>query len=502
MFTFLQQLEAHPHRLAIYDNKGAYTYQQLLDKAHCIAQALLQQNEGKLLHEARVAFQALPTADYVAMLWGIWLAEGIAVPVSLSYPAPEVAYLLQNAEVNYWLINNDYETLKHEVTALHHATVINLESIYLFQKKKENIIPTVQQDTQNALIIYTSGTTGKPKGVVLTHQNLISQIKTLVKAWEWTKDDFTLHTLPLHHIHGIVNVLLCGLWAGACVHFAPKFEVEYVWQCFIKNNYTLYMAVPTIYNRLIESWEKATDIEQQIRRQATQKMRLMVSGSAALPTKTLEKWQEISTHFLLERYGMTEIGMAIANPLHKIRKAGSIGVPLEGVQVRLVDNEQIIHLSETVGELQIKSASVFTAYWQKPEATAESFTTDGWFKTGDIGRRDKDGYYYLLGRESVDILKTGGYKVSALEIEAVLLQHPAIDECAVIGLPDADWGDKVVAIIVWKKEMPALSLVDLREWAKKLLAPYKVPMQIVSLEALPRNAMGKVNKTILKKDSL
>jgi malonyl-CoA/methylmalonyl-CoA synthetase len=190
---------------------------------------------------------------------------------------------------------------------------------------------------------------------------------------------------------------------------------------------------------------------------------------------------------------MTEIGMAISNPLHGERKAGSVGLPLAGVQVRIVGEAgELIDLPETAGEVQVRSKNVFSAYWGKPEATADSFTADGWFKTGDVARRDSEGYYYLLGRSSTDILKTGGYKVSALEVEEVLLQHPNIAECAVVGLPDEAWGDKVVAVVVWKDE--ALTAGELREWAKQFLAPYKVPMDIKTASALPRNAMGKVVK--------
>jgi malonyl-CoA/methylmalonyl-CoA synthetase len=490
---FFDKIQPYFSKIAIRDDVGEHTYQSIWQKAQAIASYLLEAHVGEL-QGARVAFQALPTADYVAMLW---LAGGVAVPLSLSYPVPEVAYLLQNAQASYWLVNDAYLPLVQALEGQHEAITIDIQIFQDYPPTSLSISLLASLPTPDlpALMIYTSGTTGKPKGAVLTHENLQSQVKTLVEAWEWTSNDYTLHVLPLHHIHGVVNVLLCGLTVGATIDFLPKFEAEKVWKYFVERDYTLFMAVPTIYNRLIEAWNNSTEAERVHYSSAVGKMRLMVSGSAALPTKTLDTWRKISGHFLLERYGMTEIGMAISNPLHGERKAGSVGLPLAGVQVRIVGEAgELIDLPETAGEVHVRSKNIFKAYWGKPEATADSFTADGWFKTGDVARRDSEGYYYLLGRNSTDILKTGGYKVSALEVEEVLLQHPYISECTVVGLPDEAWGDKVVAVVVWQSEALSISTNELREWAKQFLAPYKVPMDIKTVASLPRNAMGKVVK--------
>lgn len=490
---FFNRIEARFAKIALRDTAGEHTYQMLWAKAHNIASYLQEARANKPLQGARVAFQALPTADYVAMLWGTWLAGGVAVPVSLSYPAPEVVYLLNNAQASYWLVSEAYLPLVQALDGQHEAEVIDIQ---IFANYAPTSLPiSLPTPDLPALMIYTSGTTGKPKGAVLTHENLQSQVKTLVEAWEWAIDDHILHVLPLHHIHGVVNILLCGLAVGATIDFLPKFEAKEVWKRFVECDYTLFMAVPTIYNRLIEAWEHSTEVERINYSHAVGKMRLMVSGSAALPTKTLDIWRKISRHFLLERYGMTEIGMAISNPLRGVRKVGSVGLPLAGVQVRLVGEAgELIDLPEIAGEVQVRSKNIFKAYWGKPEATAESFTADGWFKTGDVARRDSEGYYYLLGRNSTDILKTGGYKVSALEVEEVFLQHEQVAECAVVGVPDETWGDKVVAVVVWKDTIHAPTAGELREWAKQFLAPYKVPMEIKTALALPRNAMGKVVK--------
>jgi malonyl-CoA/methylmalonyl-CoA synthetase len=345
--------------------------------------------------------------------------------------------------------------------------------------------------SRRALILYTSGTTGKPKGVVTTHGNLQAQVTCLIEAWGWTEGDRILHVLPLHHIHGIVNVLTCALWAGAECHFLGKFAPRKVWERIAQGDLTLFMAVPTIYAKLIAAWE-ATDSQEQGRwSEACARLRLMVSGSAALPIQILERWQNISTHFLLERYGMTEIGMALSNPLRGERRAGFVGKPLPSVTVRLVNEQGVAVPLGTPGEIQVKGPSVFLEYWGKPEATAQAFR-EGWFSTGDLAVVEEDNYR-ILGRISVDIIKTGGYKVSALEIENILLTHPAIQECAVVGVEHLEWGEQVCAALVLKPECQ-LSLEDLRTWTKARLAVYKVPQRLEVVEALPRNTMGKLTK--------
>jgi malonyl-CoA/methylmalonyl-CoA synthetase len=270
-----------------------------------------------------------------------------------------------------------------------------------------------------------------------------------------------------------------------------KFDAETAWNRICDGDLTLFMAVPTIYVKLITAWEKASRERQKIMSAGCAKMRLMVSGSAALPVQVLEKWQTISGHFLLERYGMTEIGMALSNSLHGQRYAGYVGQPLPQVEVRLVDQSGELVPPETPGEIQVKGPTVFLEYWQNPQATAKSFQ-DGWFRTGDLAVVE-NGNYRILGRMSVDIIKTGGYKVSALEIEEVLRTHPDIQECAVVGVADSEWGERVCAALVLQPER-VLTLESLRSWAKEQLAVYKIPTRILIVEELPRNAMGKVTK--------
>jgi malonyl-CoA/methylmalonyl-CoA synthetase len=295
----------------------------------------------------------------------------------------------------------------------------------------------------------------------------------------------------LHHIHGIINVLTCALSVGAECHIFSKFDAETVWNQICEGNLTLFMAVPTIYVKLIAAWENATQERQKIMTAGCKKMRLMVSGSAALPVQVLAKWRNISGHFLLERYGMTEIGMALSNSLHDQRYAGYVGQPLPQVKVRLVDESGELVPPGIPGEIQVKGPGVFLEYWQNPQATEEAFR-DGWFWTGDTAIVENNNYR-ILGRMSVDIIKTGGYKVSALEIEEVLRTHPDIQECAVVGVVDLEWGERVCAALVLLPQRQ-LTLESLRSWAKKQLAVYKIPTRILIVDELPRNAMGKVTK--------
>jgi malonyl-CoA/methylmalonyl-CoA synthetase len=344
------------------------------------------------------------------------------------------------------------------------------------------------------MIIYTSGTTSRPKGVVTTHANIAAQINSLVDAWEWSASDRILLCLPLHHVHGIINVVCCALWSGATCHMLPGFDANEVWDCIAGGAFTLFMAVPTVYAKLIAAWEAASAERRRELSAACSRLRLMVSGSAALPVSTLHRWKEISGQILLERYGMTEIGMALSNPLRGERVPGSVGTPLPGVEVRLVQSSGEPVLPGTSGEIEVRGPAVFAEYWGKPDATREAFR-DGWFRTGDTAVVD-NGIYRILGRTSIDILKTGGHKVSALEIEEALRRHPAVAECAVVGIPDAEWGERVAAILVLR-EGHALDLLSLRAWASELLTVHKLPSRLLVLDALPRNAMGKVMKPAL-----
>ena len=475
---------AHAERTAIVAESRTLTYAELLDASARVAAALLAGRAD--LDGARVAFLVPPGWEYAAVQWGVWRAGGIAVPLAVSHPEAELEYVVQDADAETVIAHADFAEVLGRVAERNGRRFLTTDDAL---SAEPSALPDVAED-RPAMIVYTSGTTGKPKGVVTTHANLRAQVTALVEAWEWTADDCTLLVLPLHHVHGIVNVLSCALWSGAVCEILPRFDADETWRVIESGRLTLFMAVPTVYRRLIVAFEEADEERRARMVEGCRRMRLMVSGSAALPVQMLERWREISGHTLLERYGMTEIGMALSNPLHGERRPGSVGVPLPAVEARVVDDEAQPVEPGTPGDLEIRGPAVFREYWRRPDATADAFR-DGWFRTGDVAVVE-DGYHRLLGRRSVDIIKTGGFKVSALEIEEVLREHPAIAECAIVGIEDEEWGERVCLAVEAAGALPPLA--ELQAWARQRLAPYKLPRDLRCVDVLPRNAMGKVVK--------
>ena len=425
----------------------------------------------------------------MAATWGIWRAGGVAVPLAVSHPPPELEYVLDDAQPEVVIAHAGMADRIADGAAARGLEVRTTQEMLTGSDAGE--LPDVDP-ARAAMMLYTSGTTGRPKGVVISHANIQAQVESLSEAWGWSPDDRILLHLPLHHVHGIVNVLTTALWNGAACEIMPSFDPTAVWQRLATQEFTLYMAVPTVYRRLIESWSGAAEETREEWSAGARACRLMVSGSAALPVPTLERWREMTGHTLLERYGMTEIGMALSNPLAGERRPGFVGAPLPGVDVRLVDEEERPVSPGEPGQINVRGPTVFREYWRRPEATAEAFTEEGWFRTGDQAVVEGDAYR-ILGRRSVDILKSGGEKISALEIEDVLRSHPAVRDVAVVGVPDPAWGDRVCAAIVLEPGAAA-GADELRLFAKEQLAPYKVPKDFLLMDDLPRNAMGKVTK--------
>jgi malonyl-CoA/methylmalonyl-CoA synthetase len=486
---FIAQAQRHGRQTAVVDVQGAFTYNDLLDASSRVAAALLSGQED--LCEERVAFLVTPGFPWVAVQWGIWRAGGVAVPLPLNSAGPELEYFIDDTGASALVWDAPGNAVLAPIAAARGIRALSYEQFPALQRPDSADRHININSERRAMILYTSGTTSRPKGVVTTHANIAAQIMTLVEAWEWSAEDRILLCLPLHHVHGIINVVSCALWSGATCQMLPRFDANAVWDGIAGGNVTLFMAVPTIYVKLIAAWEKASPERRAFLSQACARLRLMVSGSAALPVSTLRRWKEISDHTLLERYGMTEIGMALSNPLRGERVPGSVGTPLPSVEVRLVGENGEPVASGTLGEIEVRGPSVFLEYWGRPEATRVAFR-DGWFRTGDTAVIE-NGVYRIFGRTNIDILKTGGHKVSALEIEDALREHPAVAECAVVGVPDAEWGERVAAAVVLK-DGDVLDLPSLRTWAKELLAAHKVPSRLVVVDALPRNAMGKVMK--------
>ncbi|KAK6339778.1 hypothetical protein TWF718_009172 [Orbilia javanica] len=713
-----------PGKAALIDTKArrTFTYGELLAGTakikNLIFKALGVHNTD--IKEQRIAYLVPSGIDYVQIQWGIWAAGGVAVPLCTTHPFHELEYTVTNSKPALIFLHHDFS--QHKSAFVSNFPSIKVLDVPCFHYDTESpgfSVPSTSfyssfSISRRALIIYTSGTTSRPKGCVTTHANIHFQANSLVKAWKYTSSDYLLHVLPLHHVHGIINGLTATLLAGGTVELHPKFDPVVVWRRWMDGDSTMFMAVPTVYSRLNSHFLEhisGTDNEQQARN-STRKLRLTVSGSAALPTSIKQRFEEITGQVLLERYGMTEIGMGLScrydNSDGLGRPDGSVGWPLDGVEVRLVqDGGQIIPLesqnaittgaynggdyinttlgpqtpdkmrtndgstpligSQTIkspqgaeetgsqprnveehsalekiqremvsgsneqntglesnetharfrdtsssigaadveasnvfqaprnqkensdlqssekipnieestsflspegrrrsafhqevqpgnpnsgqstknpnvesttdellselrigsqithadktnlstepkdtktytmgtyisGEIQIRGPNVFKEYWENPSATSKEFTDDGYFKTGDIAYRDQHGAYFIQGRNSVDIIKSGGYKVSALEVEREILSKvTGIKETAVVGIPDEEWGERVAAVVALENGMEGMELKQLRDVLRSTLAPYKIPTLLKIVHGIERNAMGKVNKKQLVK---
>lgn len=478
-------------------------------------------------------------------------SNAIAVPLAPSFPASELRYQLNHSGALALLHSDKFEKVAKEVlkegietdpVSVSVAKIAEHEAI-----SKEQITLSSSVEEKSGMMLYTSGTTARPKGVLLPQSVLAAQCKSLIQAWDYTPKDHLLHVLPLHHIHGTVNALLTPLLAGSTIEFMFPFNVDAVWKRFaapfLPSSHeshkdlpaiTFFTVVPTIWSRMLQTHPDLPKDMQSATDEAIQRknLRLNISGSAALPTPTKKKWTEVSSgNILLERYGMTEVGMALSCGLaDEDRIDGSVGWPLPSVEARLVDpdTKEIIEHGQDKdqdgkrrsGEIQLRGPTIFKEYWNNEDATKREFTEDGWFKTGDIAVRKaveggkgasgdwaKGPAYFIEGRKSADIIKTGGEKVSALEIEREMLSLPQVSEVAVVGLPSETWGQKAAAIVVLSEEGKTAgkggkewSALDMRRALHGKLVGYKIPQDMQVVSALKRNAMGKINKKELVVD--
>ncbi|KAG7315269.1 hypothetical protein KOW79_021357 [Hemibagrus wyckioides] len=512
---------AYKDKVAIIDESRGHSYSCLYHSSKGLAAQIHQAlacHSGDLQGKC-ISFLCANDASYTVAQWATWMCGGTAVPLCRKHPVSELEYVISNSQSSLLLAGEPYTAtlgpLAHKLglPCLHLPPSASLDALHRAEPRCQSNEEISDWAERPAMIIYTSGTTGRPKGVLHTHSSLQVMVQALVSEWAWSRDDVILHTLPLHHVHGIVNKLMCPLWVGATCIMLPDFSPQKVWEellSFRSPVVTVFMAVPTIYSKLIQHYDQhftQPHVQDFIRAACKERIRLMVSGSASLPQTVLERWKLITGHVLLERYGMTEIGMALSNPLNGPRIPGAVGAPLPGVEVRIVmtntSNTTIAEgnskhtrvkpgLEGREGELQVRGSSVFQEYWNKPQETKDGFTEDGWFKTGDTAVY-KDGVYWIMGRTSVDIIKSGGYKISALDVERHLLAHPDITDVAVIGARDSTWGQKVVAVVQMKKGK-TITLPELKAWAREHMAPYTIPTGLIVVEDMPRNQMGKVNK--------
>lgn len=471
----LDRLASSTDRMALLDPEGALSYLSLIERSQGLCELLCAPNRDR--RGERIAILCRPGREFTSAILAVWWAGAIAVPLHPDHPMPELAHVVSDARCSTILASPTHRELATALAEAHDCRLVLVDPF-----ARSGIPRRAPADDEDALIVYTSGTTGRPKGVVHTHASLGAQMAGMAEAWRWTAEDRIICVLPLHHVHGLVNVTLTPMWVGALCESPGGFDPVHVWNRMASGDVTVFMAVPTVYARLITTWEAADATTRSRWSEGARRLRLMVSGSAALPVTVLERWRELTGHVLLERYGMTELGMALSNTIER-RIPGHVGWPFPGVEA-MIDQE---------GQLRIRGPQVFDRYWNRPAETAASFV-DGWFCTGDVAVLEEDGYR-LLGRASIDILKTGGEKVSALEIEETFRDHPEIAECAVVGLDDPEWGQRVAIAIIPTDTGAELTLEALREWGRARLSTPKLPSRMVVVDALARNAMGKVVKT-------
>jgi malonyl-CoA/methylmalonyl-CoA synthetase len=486
---FLARLHvlAASDRLAVQDDLVRRSFAELHARA-LRARAALCDGRGSL-DGRRVAILASPGAAWVEAFLGVLLGGGVALPLSPLYPPHELAWFGDDAGADTLIVSADLAP--RAALLARGRRVVALETIADGPADAPDAAAAIAPDA-TALLLYTSGTTGKPKGAMITHDNLAVQAALLREAWGYSEDDRLLHALPLHHLHGLGISLLTTLLAGSAARLLPRFEAPRVWDELAAH--TTFMAVPTMYQKLFEAFDAADEATRARWAEGARALRLATSGSAALPVTLAARWKALTGAIPLERFGMTEIGVGMSNPRDPAaRRAGFVGPALPTVEARIVDDAGQDSVTGP-GELFIRGPSVFKGYWNRPDATLAAFA-DGWFKTGDIAERAESGAVRLLGRTSVDILKSGGYKLSALEIEEALRDNPAVAEVAVVGLPDEVWGDRVVAVIVPRPGAEAACATEaIRAWARDRLAAYKIPRETVLVTALPRNPLGKVVK--------
>ncbi|GFZ43501.1 hypothetical protein JCM24511_01221 [Saitozyma sp. JCM 24511] len=530
---------ARPTSIAITDvpHELSVTYPQLCSDVLFLALRLISAEShsrgvigGSDLHETRVAILCEKGYLVPLALLGIWAAGGLAVPILPSLPIPEQSYMVGNSgagmivtdAINKARAEDLAQQVRDGTGGKCSVVELNLAELRTEAKDEQEEKDRLEQAAtwmrdlkkldgeRRAMMLYTSGTTGRPKGVVTRHSAIDSQVSAVAETWHWSHTDNLLHILPLNHLHGIVVALLPTLWAGANVEMWERFDGPGIWRRWInaekKQPITMFFGVPTVYSRLIQAHASLSLEEQVEASKASATLRLQVSGSAPLPESLKKTWEMEGGvgggMILLERYGMTETGIIAATGWEEEKRIrGHVGFPLANVEIRLWDEElhRAVEEEEVPGSIQVRGPGIFNEYWNLPEATASEFL-DGWFKTGDVGLYSSEtaskGQLKILGRNSTDIIKSGGEKISAVEIERAILELEGMKDVAVVGVPDEEWGQVVGACVVTSR--PNLSLSELRTELRSLIANYKLPRKLKLYDGeIPRNGMGKVNKKAL-----
>jgi malonyl-CoA/methylmalonyl-CoA synthetase len=504
--TFVQNVRSDPEKISFEFIDPPYQRVTYGELDQLILQTMGYLHSLGVQQGDRVALQLSKSMEFILLHLATVRMGAITLPLNLAYPADELKYFLEDSAAKIFFAleasREKIEPIFADLPDLKECQFLDPRQPEQFQARLNTHEPDRFHDDMlssdrpissddTAVIIYTSGTTGRPKGAEITHGNLTSNLDALHEAWGWKLEDVLLHVLPIFHVHGLFVALHGALHAGATTLLMREFDAKRTLEMMAGGQCSVFMAVPTIHQRLLDA---AAGHQYDL-----SGMRLITSGSDRLPDEVYSRFEKTFGYTLLERYGMTETGMNCSNPLNGERRLGSVGLPLSGVEVRVVhpENDQPLPPGE-IGEVQLRGSNIFKGYWSQPQKTAEVFTDDGWFKTGDLGFREPDGYLTLCGR-SKDLIISGGLNIYPPEVERVLAEHPDVAACAVIGCPDREWGEKVTAVVVLN-ETASVSADDLIRFCRARLAPYKSPKSIVFRKDLRRNAMGKVQKAELRKE--
>ncbi len=489
--SFQHQFLQHADKVALTTTAGArYTYGSLDNESARLASYL---TELGIQAGDRVSVQVHKSPEALCLYLACLRAGFVFHPLNTGYRENELEYYLSNAEPTAIICDASSEKLMRRLADklnIPHLLTLNTEgsgSLLDGAKKVRDEFDIVWREKDDmAALLYSSGTTGVPKGIMLTHENLLDNASSLIKYWGFTDQDVLFHALPIFHVHGLFVALGCVFLSAASMRWAAGFDakqtVQHLPEC------TVMMGVPTYYTRLLALPE--------FNREVTANMRLFISGSAPLLEETFFQFEQRTGHRILERYGMTETNMNTSNPLNAQRKPGTVGLPLPGVEVRIVDDEGRLLPTGEIGNLQVRGKNVFKGYWKMPEKTAEDFSDDNFFNTGDKGQIDGDGYVSIVGRAK-DMVITGGLNVYPKEIELVIDDMDGIRESAVFGIPHPDFGEAVVAVVVGS-DMQCPPEKEIIGQLREQLASYKLPRRVMVIEDLPRNTMGKVQKNVLR----
>ncbi|MFI5756944.1 acyl-CoA synthetase [Streptomyces sp. NPDC051569] len=481
MPSLFPALAARSDRPALRFGDRALTHAELADAAGSLA--------ARIAGARRVAVWATPTLGTAVGVVAALLAGVPVVPVNPRSGERELAHIIADSAPSL-VVAEPGAVLPPALAALDRVDAVTVTGLPPAPVAAGTPEPAPGAP---ALIVYTSGTTGPPKGAVLPRRAVAATLDALEDAWQWTADDVLVHALPLFHVHGLILGILGPLRRGGCVRHLGRFDTEGVTR-ELSSGATMFFGVPTMYHRIAEALPEDDALAK-----ALAGARLLVSGSAALPVRDHRRIAAATGCRVVERYGMTETLMNTSVRADGEPRAGTVGVPLRGVELRLVDESGDLieaYDGESVGEIQVRGPNLFTEYLNRPDATEAAFT-DGWFRTGDMAIRDPDGYVRIVGRKATDLIKSGGYKIGAGEIENVLLEHPGVREAAVTGEPDADLGERIVAWIVPAHAEVPPSADELADHVAAQLAAHKRPRTVRYLDALPRNDMGKIMKRAL-----